>query len=94
MEKTFLKISMLFFALVLVTLCGSEDDGLAEATPVKFRALIAGQNVRTDVVTATLSNNGGRLFINVPTDFRRLTMTVGPSAVGCPCSCRTNVCNR
>ena len=84
MKKTILKISMLFFALVLVTSCGSDDDGPAEAAPVKFRALIAGQNVRTDVVTATLSNNGGRLSINVVTDFGPLTMTVGSSAVDAP----------
>lgn len=84
MKKTFLKISLLFFALVFVTSCGSDDDGPAEAAPVKFRALIAGQNVRTDVVTATLSNNGGRLSINVVTDFGPLTMTVGSSEADAP----------
>lgn len=84
MKKTFLKISMLFFALVLVTSCSSDDDGPAEAAPVKFRALIGGENVRTDNVTATLSNNGGRLSINVATDLGPLTMTIGSSAVDAP----------
>jgi hypothetical protein len=77
MKKTFLKISFLFFALVFVTSCGSDDDGPAEAAPVKFRASIAGQNVRTDNVNATLSNNGGRLSITAVTDFGPVTITLG-----------------
>lgn len=84
MKKTILKISVLFFALVFVAACSSDDDGPAEAAQVKFRASIGGQNVRTDNVSGTLSNNGGRLSIVAMTDVGSITINVGSTAVGAP----------
>ncbi len=84
MKKTFLKISILFFALAFVTSCSSDDDGPAEAAQVKFRTTIGGQNVRTDDVGGILSNNGGRLSIVAITDVGTITITVGSVATDAP----------
>ena len=84
MRNAFLKFGMLLFAFVVVMGCSSDDDGPAEAPPVKFRALVGGQNVRTDNVTATLSNNGRMLSITAPTDLGPLIMTIGSNAPDAP----------
>lgn len=84
MKNTFLKYTFLFFAFVLVASCSSDDDGPAEAPPVKFRASIGGQNVRTDNVNATLSNNGARLTIVVPSDTGIITLSVGSNEADAP----------
>ncbi|WP_299214529.1 DUF6252 family protein [uncultured Dokdonia sp.] len=84
MKKTFLKISILFFALVFVTSCSSDDDGPTEAATVKFRATVGGQNLRTDNVSGVLSNNGGRLTVAAVTDFGSITISVGSGDVDAP----------
>jgi hypothetical protein len=84
MKKTFLKISILFFALAFVTSCSSDDDGLVEAAQVKFRTTVGGQNVRTDDVGGILSNNGGRLSIVAITDVGTITIVVGSVAADAP----------
>jgi len=84
MKNAFLKCSFLFFALVFVASCSSDDSGPEEAAPVAFRASIAGQNVRTDNVNATLSNGGRQLTIVAPTDFGALTITLGTNAPDSP----------
>ena len=84
MKNAFLKCTFLVLTLLVVASCSSDDDGPAEAAPVKFRALINGQNVRTDNVTATLSNDGKLLSVVAPTDLGSLTITIGSNAADAP----------
>ncbi|WP_299675657.1 DUF6252 family protein [uncultured Dokdonia sp.] len=84
MKNAFFKCTLLLFAFVLVASCSSDDSGPAEAPPVKLRASVNGTNIRTDNVTATLSNNGRRLSIVAPTELGQLVITIGSNDPDAP----------
>ncbi|MEP0264751.1 DUF6252 family protein [Dokdonia sp.] len=84
MKNIILKFSLLLFITSVAVSCSSDDDGPAEAAQVKFRASVGGQNLRTDNVSGTLSNNGARLSIVAITDIGSITISVGSTVADAP----------